>query len=139
MSPGGNQAQQGESQLPVRRVLLQPGGVHVPLQVINPHQGQFQGQRERLRRVHPHHQRPRQARPVGDRHRVHVVPIRPRLLQSLVDDGPYRDHVLTGGQFRHYAAVGSMYGYLGGDDVGQQLPAVFHHRHRRLVAGCFYA
>ena len=68
---------------------------------------------------------------------VDVGGLQTRVGQRLVRQGCDGLHVLAGGDLRHDAAVQRVHIRLGQNGVGQHLPSVPHHGHRRLVAGGF--
>ncbi len=69
------------------------------------------------------------------RHGADVRPPAARLLQRLLRQRGNDLHMLPGGDLRHHAAVEGVHIRLGGDDVGEDLPPVLHHRRGGLVAG----
>ena len=132
---GGDEHDQREAGLDGRVALFEPRGVGVPLEVVDAYEGQAFGVGDGLGRVHAHHQRPGESRPMGYAHRVEVVERDVRVRQRPLDDGDDLEQVLAGGDLRHDAAVAGVDVYLRGDGVGEDARAVGHDGRRRLVAG----
>ena len=86
---------------------------------------------------HPHQHRADETGRVRHRHSIDVLFRQARVRQRLVRQGGDSLHMLAGGDLRHHAAVQGVHIRLGQNRVGQHLPSIPHHGHRRLVAGGF--
>ena len=86
---------------------------------------------------HPHQHRADETGGIRHRHGVHILFGQPRVGKRLVRQGGDGLHVLAGGDLRHHAAVQGVHIRLRQNSIGQYLPSVPHHRHRRLVTGGF--
>ena len=113
-------------------------GGDVAPNVVDGDQGDSQGIGHGLGKIHPHQHRADEAGGIGHRHGVNILPSQVRLGQGLVGQAGNHLDVFPGGQFRHHAAVYFVHLHRGGDAVGQDLPAVLHQGHCRLVAGGFH-
>ena len=98
----------------------------MPLHVVHAEEGLVPGERQRLGGVHPHQQRGRQTGAFGNGDSVHLWPVELRPPHRLFEHGHNRDDVLAGGKLRHDPAVLLVEGDLGGDYVGEYVPAVAH-------------
>ncbi len=107
----------------------------MPVQVVDRHERQAAGPRERLGRGEADEQRADQAGPGGDRDAVDVVERDARLLLRLTQDRQHELEVPARGDLGDDAAVARMQVGLGGDDVGPDLALLGDERGGRLVAG----
>ena len=74
---------------------------------------------------------------VGHGDGIHFLQLSAGLLQGLADDLRHALGVLSGGDLGHHAAVERVDVDLGGDHVGEDLPAVHNDRSRRLITAGF--
>ena len=106
------------------------------LQVVDRHQRQALAPGQRLGHGDAHQQRAGQARPLRDRHRVHLRPVgQAGALARLVEDRDHPAQVGAGSHLGHDAAGGRVERHLAGHDVGDDAPAALDDRHGGLVAG----
>ena len=135
---GDYQGQDGKARLLRGRLLtVEPSGVDVPFQVIDPHQREAAPQRQPFGGVDAHHQRTGQTGAAGHRHGVQFLQTKVRFFEGLLHDGIHRQDVLARSHFGEDAAVLSVQVHLRCDRAGKQFAAIFHHRGRGFVTGSF--
>ena len=133
VSAGRHKAEEGRLQLRVGQV----EGRDVAPQMVDRHQRLARRVGKALGKVDAHQHCANEAGREGDRHGVHVVDGLACVQQSLFDGGADELAVAAAGDLRHDAAVKRLLLDAGGDDVAQQVPAIFHQRCGGLVAGRF--
>ena len=137
--PGHDERDEREDRIGSVRLagIAQPRGVDVALEVVDPDERHVVDPGERLGEVDADQQRAGQARSVGDRDRVDVVPGRAGVGPRLVEDRHDPAQVGAGGDLGHDPAGRGVERDLRGDDVGVDPPAVLDQRDARLVARRF--
>ncbi len=93
--------------------------------------------RKRLCLRKPNQQRPHQSGTVGHADGIHFFQCHACVRQCLLNDTVNIFNMLSGCNFRHYAAVKRMQVNLRINDVGKHFPAVFDDSRRRFVTGAF--
>jgi hypothetical protein len=121
----------------LRRILEQPDGEQVALQVVRPDEGLSGGEAQRLGHLHTHQQGANEARAGGDGDEVHIVHRLPRPREGLVEDGEHLHQVVAAGQLRHHPTPAPVDVHLGGDDIGEHAPAVLHEGGGGLITRGF--
>ena len=139
VAAGSDQAEQGEAGLDLGVGFFKPGGIDVPLQVIDADQRQSLSQRQPLRSVDAHQQGPGEPGPVGDCDAVQLAKPHSSIVKGLAHDGHQRHKVLPRRNFWDDAAELGVKGRLGGHDVGDDAAAVLHHGGGCLVTRCLNA
>ena len=123
---------------PIRGVaVLQPGRVHVALEVVDPDERHVVDPGERLREVDPDEQRPGESGAVGDGDRAHVRPIGSGIGPCLIEHRHDPAQVGPGGHLGNDPASGGVERHLRGDDVRTDHPAVLDQGDAGFVAGRF--
>ena len=137
VAPGGHQAEQWKPRVPLWRVLAEPGGIDVPLKVVDPQEGKIPREGEGLSGIHTHQQRARKSGAAGHGYTLQLIQVQASLLQGLMNNWSDGKEVLPGGHFGHNASIASMLLYLRGDDVGKQSPSILDNRRRRFITRGF--
>ncbi|GBD11968.1 hypothetical protein HRbin23_01653 [bacterium HR23] len=110
----------------------------MPFQVVDADKGLAQGHGQPLGEVEAHHQRPHQPGAIGNRHRIHLGEVHPRLLQRPLEGGHQGQDVLTGSDFRDDAPIAGVEFHLGGDNMGQEGASIGHQADARFITGGLY-
>ena len=78
----------------------------MPFQVVHAQNRLAQGRTQRTSHTGPHQQGPRQARPTGEGHHIHVLQRLARCLQHLLGQRQHATNMVAAGQLRHHATIG---------------------------------
>ena len=135
MTAGHHQAQEGGLQIREGQVV---GGDMAP-DVMHRNQGNIQRHGRGLGEVHTHQHRADEARGIGHRHSVNILPGQSRLGQRLIGKAIDGLDVLAAGDLRHHAAIFPVKGHLGGDAVAKNLPSILYDGHGSLVTARFHS
>ena len=122
--------------------LLEVGGGHVAVDVVDGDQGDTIGVGQGLGEVDPHQKSADEAGMGGDSHRTHVGEGDARPVQSFLGDTGDGLNVGTAGDLGDHAAVETVGLDLGGHDIGPdgaEAVGHFHYGGGGLVAGAFHA
>ena len=134
MPPRRNQAHQRKARRHIRIHPLQPRRVDMPLQVIKPDKRQLVGIREPLGGIHADKQRPRQARPMRNRHAIQLARLHPGVRQRLPHHRRHSQHMLPRRHFRHNPPIPRVQRRLRRHHIGTNNAPILNHRRRRLIA-----
>ena len=131
MPAGGHQTDKGGLQFLIFYIV----GADVAADMMDPHQRNPRGEADGFRLRHAHQKCAYQPRAVGDSDGIYVLQSCLGLDQRLFDDLINLLDMLPGSDFRHYAPVLGVQRNLGKNNIGQHLPAVFHHGSCCLITG----
>ena len=126
MGPGREQDDEREPRVRRRVVVGEPGRVGVAFEMVHPNQRQALPVRERLGRVHSHHERAHEPRTAGDGDRVDLVERDLRLAERRFEHRDHLEQVLARGHLRYDAAVARVYRHLRSNDVRNNAPPILH-------------
>ncbi len=116
------------------RLIREEVGGHVPVDVVNAHQGQSTCEGDHLRRGQPHQERPLEARAGRGRHGIDPIKADAGIRHRGREDRTDALHMVARGDLRHHSTETRMYVHLRSDDIREDATTVLHHGGGGLIA-----
>ncbi len=139
VAPRNDQAECRQSRRGSTAGIIQPVGIDVPFEMVDPDERKVVGISQALRGVDADQQRSCEPRTVCYGDSAELLPANTGLHHSGVNDGNNRLQMLARCNLWHNATVAGVHLGLRSHGIRENLVAVFNNGRRRLVARCFYA